>query len=83
MNNIIERIQTIIVAGIIFTTIYGIAHGCVCFLNNQNFDELLSENNVYDFTDESYLAKDNIVLCGVEFKPGDVIQKDYYNKCKN
>lgn len=83
MTYVIEKLQTIIAACTIFFVVFGIANACVGFLNNQNFNELLTTNNVYNFTDDSYLVKDNIVLCGVEFKPGDVIQKDLYNKCNN
>lgn len=83
MTNIIERLQSIIAAGTIFLTVIAICNGCVNFLNNQNFDEFLESPEVYNFTDNTYLVKDSIVLCGVEYKPGDVIQKDVYNKCSN
>ena len=83
MTHAIERIQTMIVAGIIVVFIMCIIDSCVDFLNNQNFDELWNDNEMYDFTNDSYIAKQNIVLCGVEYNPGDVIQKDLFNKCNN
>ena len=83
MNYVIEKLQTIIAACTILLVVICIANACVSFLNNQNFDELLDTNNVYNFKDDLYLVEDNIVLCGVEFEPGYVIQKDLYNKCNN
>lgn len=83
MNYVIEKLQTIIAACTILLVVICIANACVGFLNNQNFDELLTTNDVYNFTDDLYLVEDNIVLCGVEFEPGHVIQKDLYNKCNN
>ena len=80
--NPIERLKILLVSIIISSSVIIIISGCVDFLQHQNLDNYFLNEDVYDLSDESYLVKKEITICGKEYSPGEVIKKETYNYCK-
>ena len=55
---------------------------CKDFIDNQNIENYFDENEVYNFSSEKYLIKDELILCGEEYTAGELIEKELYNSCK-
>ena len=81
--NTIEKTKALILSLLLATSLYSIYDVYIRFVEHQNIDNLFTKTEVYDFSDDKYLAKQNIILCGEEYGIGSIIEKDLYNRCKN
>ena len=80
--NAIERIKILLVSLLIFSSAIITLNGFIDFIENQNLNNYFLTEDVYNFSDESYLVKKEINICGKKYLPGDIINKETYDYCK-
>ena len=80
--NIIERIYSIIVAGILIGGCLFIYQGVVDFIECQTLNSYFSSEEVYHINDDKLLVKSQLKCGSNSYQVGDVITSAQYNKCK-
>ena len=80
--NIIERIYSIIVAGILISGCWFIYHGVIDFIECQTLNSYFSTEEVYNINDDKLLVKSQLKCEGKTYQVGDVITSTQYNNCK-
>ena len=81
--NVMEKVKTLVLSMLLATSLFAIFKPYIDFVWHQNIDNLFTQTDVYDFSEDKYLVKQNINLCGKEYEVGSIIEKDLYDKCKN
>ena len=80
--NIIERIYSIIVAGILIFGCWFIYQGMIDFIECQTLNSYFSTEEVYNINDDKLLVKSQLKCEGKIYQVGDVITSAQYNNCK-